>query len=235
MAFNLARYNINPFNVAAGSTRWMNAAGNEYVRASVGSALQIYAEAYGNERVDEEITGIPIRYVTAVGRENVDESAMGSQPTILLYPNFIENVSAVTDVMARIMPRVNFVETLEASAIPGSDVFFSANFVEEIDQETSIGGNTYISAEGFELISESASLEVIDTKACVLTTTLRPGERIVIDADSYTVLLNGENAIEIQSGDWIDELDRNTVDISLKAAAGVGYLAAHIVYTERYL
>ena len=235
MAFNLAQFNINPFNIAGGNVKWIKATGNEYISASVGSALQIFIQAYGNERVSEDVVGVPARFIVASGRESIAEGVTRAQPTILLYPNYRENVTAETDISAVITPNAVLSEVIEPDIILAADAYLSAIGSEEITEEVEIAADTYLSAEGFELISESASLEVIDTKTCILTTTLKPGERIVIDADSYTVLLNGENAIEIQSGDWIDELDRNTTDISLKAAAGVSYLSAHIIYTERYL
>ena len=79
------------------------------------------------------------------------------------------------------------------------------------------------------------SLEALDLAICYLTVTLKPGSTLIIDANNYNILLDGENAIELQSGDWLDDLDRETVDIAIGAASGVSGLSASILYTERYL
>lgn len=235
MAFNLAQYNINPFNVAGGNVRWLKATGNEYITTAIGSALQIYVQAYGNERIGEESSGASTKFIRAVGSESVAELVTRGQNSILLYPRFSEVVREEATISAIIMPTATGEEKVEAELILGSDSYLSTDFTETVSADVSLGSEIYLTASGYELVSESASLEIIDTKTCYLTTELKPGDRIVIDADSYTVLLNSENAIEIQSGDWIDELDRSTTDIAIKAASGVAYLSAHIIYTERYL
>lgn len=235
MAFNLAQYNLNPFNVAGGNVRWIKAHGSEYITTSIGSALQIYAQAYGNERIREESNGVSTKYIRAAGSETVAETVTKGQNSILLYLRFAEVVNEETTIAAIIMPTATGEEIVEAETSLGSNSYLTVDFAEAVNADVSLGSDIYLTASGFELVSESASLEIIDTKICYLTTELKPGERIVIDADTYTVLLNSENAIEIQSGDWIDELDRSTTDIAIKAASGVAYLSAHIIYTERYL
>ena len=64
---------------------------------------------------------------------------------------------------------------------------------------------------------------------------LKPGERLVIDANNYNVLLNGQNAIWYQADDWLDDMNRNTISIDITASAGVSNLSATILYTELYL
>ena len=236
MAFNLAKYNLNPYNVQGGHVKWIRADGSETVNAFIGSALQIYVSAIGNERVDESTVGAPTLFATAKGFETVSELVAKGQPTVLLYPIYLESVNAEIDLDAEITPYPAFVENVGSEIILGADAYLNAELVENIGAETSLGANIYPqNLEGFELISESASLDIIDTLTCLLTTTLAPGQQIIIDADSYTVLLDGENAIDIQSGDWIDELNRSTTDIMIGAASGVSNLSARLIYTERYL
>lgn len=235
MAFNLAQFNLNPFNVQGGHVKWIKASGSETVNAFIGSALQIYASAIGNERVSEIIAGEPTKFIRAIGAETVGELVANGQLTVLLYPTFGEAVGAEIDLSAEIMPSAVMGEVVEAETELGSDIYPVVTGSETVDADTVLGAKIYPTAEGFELVSESASLDIIDEKVCLLKTTLKPGHRIIVDADTYTVLLDGENAIEIQSGEWIDELNRDTVDIVIGAASGVNNLSARLIYTERYL
>lgn len=235
MAFNLAQYNLNPFNVQGSHVKWIKALGSETVNAFVGSALQIYTSAIGNERVSEQIVGAPTKFFRGKGTETVSEAVAEAQPTVLLYLLYRENVGNEIDLSAEIAPPVIADEVITAETDISADIYPTAEMGETVDADTMLGADIYTEPEGYELISESASLEVIDEKVCVLTTTLRPGQRIIVDAETYTVLLDAENAIEIQSGDWIDELNRDTVDIVIGAASGVANLTARLIYTERYL
>lgn len=70
---------------------------------------------------------------------------------------------------------------------------------------------------------------------CILDVTLAPGQVLVIDSANYTVTIDGENRMDIHSGAWFDELNRDTVSISIQTAAGVSHLSAALDYTERYL
>ena len=70
---------------------------------------------------------------------------------------------------------------------------------------------------------------------CVLKLTLMPGQRLIVDASNYNVLLDGENMIHTQEGEWLDEISRETTSITVTAAAGQAGLSANILYTERFL
>jgi hypothetical protein len=236
MAFNLAKYNINPFNTAGDRARWYNATGAETVMALVGSALEIYPYAIGNENVRSSLSGLPTHFVSGTeGYETVLAEVGGGQTSIMLESLLRETVTGSADVVANIMPYPVGTEAVTAETSLGAEISLTQNGTEAVTADTSLGADISVSAEGFELISESASLEIVDMIICSLNVALAPGQKLVIDADSYTVLLDGENAIEIQSGDWIDELDRATTDISVRASAYQANLTSSIIYTERYL
>jgi hypothetical protein len=235
MAFNLAQYNLNPFNAQGGNVKWIRANGSETINSFIGSALEVYVLGIGNERVSEEITGAPTKFIKAKGTEKISELVANGQVTVLVYPVFEESVWSEIDLSAEVMPPAVLSEVVTAEPYLGADIYPVITGSETVDVDALLRANIYLSTEGFELVSESASLDIIDRKVCLLTTTLAPGHMIVIDADTYTVLLDGVNAIEIQSGEWIDELNRDTVDIEINAASGEANLSARLIYTERYL
>ena len=63
--------------------------------------------------------------------------------------------------------------------------------------------------------------------------TLPPGAEIRIDSETYRVLMNGENILYAQSGDWLT-LSRELLHFDVESATG-GSLDGTIIYTERYL
>lgn len=49
----------------------------------------------------------------------------------------------------------------------------------------------------------------------------------------FTVLLNGQNALHTQSGDWIT-VSRELLRLLIESASG-GRLEGQLIYTERFL
>lgn len=102
-------------------------------------------------------------------------------------------------------------------------------------------GNRHLSqyvmtnGETLDLIDAISSVESLKLKTCVLTLTLKPGQTLIVDANTYNVWIDGENAVYTHSGDWLDELDRNTQKFEITAGTNLRHLSASILYTERYL
>ena len=63
--------------------------------------------------------------------------------------------------------------------------------------------------------------------------TIPPGGELRIDSDTFRVLLNGENVLDKQSGDWL-MLSRDLLYLDIESAIGNG-LSGNLIYTERYL
>lgn len=235
MAFNHAKFNRNPYNTPGELLRWLKVIGVEQVDTSIGSALNYYALAIGNERVSKVIEGTKAYFTEASYTETISENVGEVQMSVILYPTFEENVTEETTIVAEIHPAVSGLEEITDVLVPNANLCLTSDLMEEVDADTALGANFYVLAEGYELISESASLENVETKVCVLNVTLQPSQVLIIDANTYNVLLDQQNAIDIHSGDWIDELNRNTTELKIGAASGVANLSATILYTERYL
>jgi len=71
------------------------------------------------------------------------------------------------------------------------------------------------------------------TERTTLQLTIPPGGELRIDSELFLVLLNGENALHTQSGDWIN-ISRNLLRLIVESASG-GQLRGQLIYTERYL
>lgn len=66
-----------------------------------------------------------------------------------------------------------------------------------------------------------------------LQITIPPGGELRIDSELFSALLNGENVLYAQSGDWIN-VSRGLLRLVVESASG-GRLEGQLIYTERYL
>lgn len=71
------------------------------------------------------------------------------------------------------------------------------------------------------------------TQRATFQLTIPPGGELRIDSELFTVLLDGENALHTQSGDWIN-VSRELLRLTVESASGGG-LQGQLIYTERYL
>ena len=237
MGFNRSSFNRSPFNIPSGSNAIQaKAEGFEVIDCSIGSALDFRGRATGYERVNESCFGSSGWIKSATGAETIDELVATGDMYVLAIATGDEIAEADVLLSADVFPAVAGTETVAGNNALSADIVTDVTGAETIDAETALGANILGGLlSGYEFVDESASLENIDTKTCYLTLTLRPNQVLIIDANTYNVLLDGQNAIEVQSGDWIDELNRNTVDLKIEAASGSANLDATILYTERYL
>lgn len=237
MGFNRSIFNREPFNIPIGLNSILgNAEGTEVVDCSIGSALNFHANSTGYERIDTDIDGNPAWIKIVSGAETVAEMVLTGDMYALPKITGTENVASETILSADIITSATKSETITKKCKIGANITPRKNAVENVFARM-IASAKIISptTEGYEFVDESASLENIDIKTCYLNVTLKPNQVLIVDANTYNVLLNSQNAIDIQSGDWIDELNRNTVDIKIEAASGSANLDATILYTERFL
>lgn len=84
--------------------------------------------------------------------------------------------------------------------------------------------------EGLTALLEASSQT---TDRAVFQLTIPPGGELRINSELFTVLLNGENALHTQSGDWVN-VSRELLRLTVESAAGGG-LEGQLIYTERFL
>lgn len=71
------------------------------------------------------------------------------------------------------------------------------------------------------------------TDQAIITIAIPPGGELRIDSDTFRVLLDGENILYAQEGDWIN-VAREVLYLDIESATG-GALEGSITYQERYL
>lgn len=87
--------------------------------------------------------------------------------------------------------------------------------------------------KGSEVLTSMLEATSQTTERTTLQLTIPPGGELRIDSELFLVLLNGENALHTQSGDWIN-VSRELLRLIIESASG-GQLRGQLIYTERYL
>lgn len=82
----------------------------------------------------------------------------------------------------------------------------------------------------FMCITEASSQT---TEMARIDVTIPPGSELRIDSETYRALLDGNNILYAQNGDWI-VLARELLYLDIESASG-GSLDGVLIYTERYL
>ena len=240
MAFNSVRFDLSSFNIDTGNVRYFDAVGVEKVSISIGTNLLAFVSANGYEQVRRVVSGASGRFPTAVGTETIDKGTVESESMVLLACVAVERLSGIVSASADMYPTASGNEIVSGNLALGQKISLQSALTETVTKVLSLGQKISLIGAGYEFVAESASLEAIDIKTCYIGNAnsvfnLAPGQKLVIDADRYNVLVNDNNAIHLQSGDWIDELNLETINIAITASAGSSNLVASILYTEKYL
>lgn len=83
---------------------------------------------------------------------------------------------------------------------------------------------------GIYLFTDAA---FIDVDTITINVGLPAGGALRIDTNNYAVIMNGQNVLHLQVGEWV-KLSRETQDISVSSGTG-GSLEGNVVMTEIYL
>ena len=239
MAFDRSQFDRGQFDSSSGEkVRWMKVEFSERVDKAFVTALNYFLDINLYTRVDKgTMYGIPVRFFRPTTFiEQVDEEVTEAAMFALLHATFNEDISKNLILSANIKhPALTLTEEISKSAQIYCDYYQAAAMSEAVSASAIQSGDVRMAVDNYELVSASASSEAIELKVCYLDITLKPGQRLIIDANNYNVLLNGENAIYIQRGEWIDAINRNTSNIDIDSQSGRGNISASIMYTERFL
>lgn len=238
-AINLSQYNLMGFNITPEITQYLSAAFAETIRCTIVTVSNnVYPQttAY-NEITKGRMSLIPGRFTSAKWSMVID--CINAE--ILGY--FWQNATTSDTITAQLLPSIE--ATLSAQY--DEDILMANRHLSQIAApavETSDEinqGNAHLaqivheSPSTNDVIDAVSSVLALDILTCILTVTLRPGQTMIIDANTYNVWIDQANAVHVHSGDWLDELNRETQSFEITAASGGANIDASILYTERYL
>lgn len=109
----------------------------------------------------------------------------------------------------------------------------SLELADHLTVETAGSKNIPAHFNGSEILTSILEATSQTTERTTLQLTIPPGGELRIDSELFVVLLNGENALHTQSGDWIN-ISRELLRLIVESASG-GQLQGQLIYTERYL
>lgn len=194
--------------------------------------------------------------VPVIVRERYAEAIQGSaRGTVSVIVSFSEedSLSAEVRMSADVETGETFSEVLSAAAggcknIPvalssGDTLMAKVYSAKNIPAQLSLSDILTAAVSGVKnipgalLASEVLTSMLEATSQTVERTTFQltipPGGELRIDSELFSVLLNGENALHTQSGDWI-HISRSLLRLVVESASGGG-LEGQLIYTERYL
>lgn len=185
-------------------------------------------------------------------RDTLHGSARG---TVSVISSFSESSSLFSKarVSADVLTRAIFFDSLQAAAYGQKDTPAALTVSDELSSQSWASKNIPVHMDFADSFTASAAgskdIQASFKVSDVLTTmseatsqtmetatfdlTIPPGGELRIDSELFSVLLNGENALHTQSGDWIN-ISRELLRLIIESASG-GRLQGQLIYTERYL
>ncbi len=233
--YNFLQYNLGPYNIDGVQHEiFISVSVAEEVSSLANPVLHIYRHAEAQEIITSAASVKTGHFLPA----GIYETVAAAADMLGLYakPAAVnEIVSAEVSGIIKIKPPVSIDESVSSGSSSGGWVFVEMAFEENITGGIGISGAFYGRMTVNELVNTVSSTNVSQKQICILDITLLPGQTLIVDSDNYIVLLDGENRISCHSGDWIDELDRDTEAININAESGIAGMEADISYRSRYL
>ena len=158
---------------------------------------------------------------------------------ILLDFNELSSLSSKSNIIKNIEHNQKIEESLESKCYMSKDmfigqgnagvIFFDEKFLYSIAISKDLVYNLIVT----DLLSCDVASVILENEKITINATIPANGRLEIDSDDFTVLLNGENALHLHSGEWLF-LDREIESILIDSGTG-GELTGSIIYNERYL
>lgn len=124
-------------------------------------------------------------------------------------------------------------DELQKIVYAGKNISGSGSFSDTLISAITGVKNIQLSQVVNEVLTSSMDAGSQTMETVRIDITLPPGSEIRIDSDTYRVLLDGNNILYAQSGDWLT-LARELLYVDVESASG-GTLEGLMIYTERYL
>ena len=126
-----------------------------------------------------------------------------------------------------------FAEALTGRAVGSKNLRTVLNAVEDLNADALVSKmipTPFVASGALMAVTEATSQT---TETVTVELTIPPGGELRIDSELFTVLLDGENVLYAQLGDWI-MISRELILVRVESASG-GPLEGVLIYTERFL
>lgn len=227
--YSLARYSVNP------ETRTIETSARffETMEAVVGAAVPVESRCRFKETLHGSVRGTLSMISVFSAFSSLFMSAQGSVDVITRVC-FSDALQDFAYAQKNIPTAMEAMEELDARIVASKDI--PSELLVYADHLAALAAgskNIQISFTVSEILTSLSAAISQTTERTTLQLTIPPGGELRIDSDLFTVLLDGENALHTQSGDWIN-ISRELLRLIVESASG-GQLQGQIIYTERYL
>ena len=226
--YSLARYSVNRAEKELVIAERFSAALGALAGASVPVDIR---ERYG-ETLRGAVRGTVSVISVFSGRDSLGAAVRGSAD-VLIGAALSEALRGTAYGQKNIPAALSARETLSRIIWASKDLPVGQDLEDSLSSRIEGSKDIVTALAGWEVLTSLTAATSQTTEQAVFRLTIPPGGELRIDSELYTVLLNGENALHTQSGDWIN-LSRELLRLNIESATG-GELEGQMIYTERYL
>lgn len=231
--FGFDRFSLSRFSLGAeGNTIQVEGSFSAELQSVSGAAVPVSTSAFMVEVFRGTSKGT-IAIPFAFNSDAVMLTDVTMNANILLPFSFGESARGITVGSRNESISGLWTDAIKADVWAGKTMPFSVGMADQMRAGAFASKNILSSLFGSEVATTSSSAGTQSTERTTVTITIPPGGELRIDSDTYRVLLDGENALHAQEGDWI-KLAREVLYLDIETASG-GPLEGSITYQERYL
>lgn len=231
--FSFDRFNLSRFSLGSqDNTIQIELLLTENLESVAGVAIPVETTAFFNDILRGSGRG-------AIGIASTFESFAELNSAALMQANIVVQVLfentlySTTDGAQNSMIVGLLSDALNAKAYASMDILYGEAYAETLMAAADGLKNILVDSLLYELLGSVSGAGTQSTEQVSITVTLPPGSELRIDSDTFRVLLDGENVLDKQAGDWI-MLSRDLLYLDIESAIGGG-LSGNLIYTERYL
>ena len=231
--FSFDRFNLSIFSLGSqDNTIQIELLLTENLESVAGVAIPVETTAFFNDILRGSGRG-------AIGIASTFESFAELNSAALMQANIVVQVLfentlySTTDGAQNSMIVGLLSDALNAKAYASMDILYGEAYAETLMATADGLKNILVDSLLYELLGSVSGAGTQSTEQVSITVTLPPGSELRIDSDTFRVLLDGENVLDKQAGDWI-MLSRDLLYLDIESAIGGG-LSGNLIYTERYL
>ena len=254
--FSFDRFNLSRFSLGSqDNTIHIELLLAENLESVAGVAIPVETTAFFNDILRGTARG-------AIGIASTFESYAAMNSAALMRANIIvkgllgDTLQAMSDGAQNSMIVNVLADNLGASSYASADILWHEAYADALTSLASVVKDILIDPLLYEVLGSVSGAGTQSTEQVSVTVTIQPVARLLIEnvlaiqqdservavntqfaarrnRDSDGDLLNGENVLDKQSGDWL-MLSRDLLYLDIESAIGNG-LSGNLIYTERYL
>lgn len=226
--YSLAQYSVNQQNKTVEITETFS----ESMGAVAGAAIPVDFRGRFAETLQGSARGT-VSIITRFSAADILTASVRMSADVLARISLYENMLGAAYGQKNIPAAVSGAEVLSGKLYGAKNIPDRLTSEDRLTARVSGGKNIPVSVQASEVLTSMLEATSQTTERTAIQLAIPPGGELRIDSGLFLVLLNGENALYAQSGDWIN-ISRDLLRIIVESASG-GNLRGSLIYTERYL